>query len=227
MNLLFKIRCSFFLMWIINVYGGFAQSEKLSSQFTVARVKYSGGGDWYNDPSCIPNLLTYLNQNTNINAGRAERQVSLNDENLFSYPVIFLTGHGRISFSEKEFLHLRDYLMNGGFLYADDDYGLDEHFRREMEKVFPGKQMVEIPFSHPIYHVQYEFANGLPKVHEHDGKPPQGFGYFNEGRLVVFYTYSSNISDGWVDEEVYNDPSGIREQAFKMATNIIVYALIY
>jgi hypothetical protein len=227
MYLNFKIRFLLFVFWISYADSGFTQSEKSSSQLSIARIKYSGGGDWYNDPSCIPNLLQYLNRNTNINASNVENQVSLNDNNLYSYPVIFLTGHGRISLSEQEIICLRNYLMNGGFLYADDDYGLDDHFRREMKKVFPNKEMVEIPFSHPIFHIHYEFANGLPKIHEHDGKPPQGFGYFHEGRLVVFYTYSSNISDGWADVEVHNDPPEKRDQAFKMATNIIVYALIY
>jgi hypothetical protein len=224
---------TFYHKFFISIIGvlicstGSTRDIKSENLLTIARVKYSGGGDWYNDPSCIPNLAKYLRQYTNILINEEEKQIAVNDPDLFSYPFLFLTGHGRISFSEKEIIQLRQYLTHGGFLYADDDYGMDEYFRLEMKKVLPEKDFAEIPFSHPIFHIQYEFPNGLPKIHEHDGKPPQGFGYFHEGRLVVFYSYSSNISDGWADKEVHNDPPEIREQAFRMGTNIVVYALTY
>jgi len=153
--------------------------------------------------------------------------VSPGDDQLYSCPLLFLTGHGRIFFSQSEAERLRSYLTNGGFLYADDDYGMDEHFRREMKKVFPDKEMVELPFSHPIYHVLYDFPNGLPKIHEHDGGPPKGFGYFHDGRLVVFYSFNTNISDGWADADVHGDPPNVREAALKMGANIVLHALIY
>lgn len=195
--------------------------------FTIARIKYGGGGDWYNDPSILPNLLQFLRDNTTVEVRTEEEQVSPGDDQLYSCPLLFLTGHGRIFFSQSEAERLRSYLTNGGFLYADDDYGMDEHFRREMKKVFPDKEMVELPFSHPIYHVLYDFPNGLPKIHEHDGGPPKGFGYFHDGRLVVFYSFNTNISDGWADADVHGDPPNVREAALKMGANIVLHALIY
>ncbi len=203
-----------------------ASAQPVGSRFTVARLKYTGGGDWYNDPTSIPNLLDYLKRHTNIDAAKDEVKVSILDEDFFSYPFIFMTGHGRISFTTKEADRLRTYLTHGGFLYADDDYGMDEHFKREMKKVFPDKQLVEIPFSHAIFKSHFEFSNGLPKIHEHDGGPPAGYGYFHEGRLVVFYSFNTNISDGWADPDVHGDPPDKRELAFRMGTNIIVYALM-
>lgn len=194
-------------------------------RFRVARLQYGGGGDWYNDPSIIPNLQKYLSANTNLPSGLEEARVTLLDKELFNYPFLFMTGHGNIKFSEKEVVQLRKYLTGGGFLFADDDYGMDIYFRREMEKVFPQKRMLEIPFDHPIYHIYYEFNQGLPKIHEHDGGPPKGYGYFHEGRLVVFYAFNTNISDGWADPEVHKDPPQVRENALKMGTNIVLYAL--
>ena len=204
----------------------FPQKQSLGSQFTIARLKYNGGGDWYNDPSSIPNMLNYLKRFTNINAAENEIRISLLDDDLFMYPFLFMTGHGRISFSSEEANRLRLYLSSGGFLYADDDYGMDEHFRREMKKVFPGETLIEIPFSHGVYHIQFDFVGGLPKIHEHDGGIPKGFGLFHDGRLVTFYTFNTNISDGWADPEVHGDSQEIREMAFRMGTNIIVYALM-
>ncbi len=203
-----------------------AQANPTLSQFTIARLHYGGGGDWYNDPSIIPNMLDFLGKNTGIDVAREEARVTINSEELFSFPFLFLTGHGRIAFSPEEAVRLRTYLTHGGFLYADDDYGMDEHFRREMKKVFPDKELVELPFSHEIYHIHFNFANGLPKIHEHDGGPPHGFGYFHEGRLVVFYTFATNISDGWADPDVHGDPENVREQAFRMGTNIILYSMM-
>ncbi len=202
-----------------------AQHKTPSSEFALARLKYHGGGDWYNDPSIIPNLLTFMKDNTTINVGSAEAVVEITDEDLFAYPVIFITGHGRISFSNEEAARLRLYLTSGGFLYADDDYGMDKSFRQEIKKVFPQSELIEIPFSHPIFHCHFEFLDGLPKIHEHDGGAPQGFGVFYEGRMVVFYSFNTNISDGWADPNVHNDPPEVRQKAFQMGTNIMVYAL--
>lgn len=197
------------------------------NEVQIARLKYSGGGDWYNDPSGEVNLLKYVQSVTGIKTRPEYVFVDINSDKIFNYPILFMTGHGNINFSESEAKRLRKYLENGGFLYADDDYGMDQAFRREMKKVFPEQTFQEIPFNHPIYHSFFHFDKGLPKIHEHDKKPPQGFGYFLNGRLVVFYTYESNLGDGWVDQEVYNDPPEIRELALKMGTNIVVYALTH
>lgn len=194
-----------------------------SYDLTIARLKYDGGGDWYNDSDIIPNLAHELNRRTTLKVNPQQAIVSLDDENLFDYPFIFMTGHGNIVFSDYEVKRLREYLIKGGFLYADDDYGMDKYFRREIKKVFPGLELEELPFSHPIYHCFYDFPHGLPKIHKHDGKPPKGYGIFYEGRLVVFYTYETNISDGWTD--AHDDPPDKREEAFKMGINIIIYAM--
>ncbi len=195
------------------------------SAIRLARVKYGGGGDWYNDPSSEVNLLNFVRKNTNINVAPVYEYVDLSSDNLFLYPIIFLTGHGNVSFSETEVRRLRAYLDNGGFLYIDDDYGLDASIRREMKKVFPDQQFRELPFSHGIYHSHFQFPNGLPKIHEHDGKVPQGFGLFDNGRLCVYYTIETNPSDGWADPDVHGDPPDKRQAALQMGTNIIVYAL--
>jgi hypothetical protein len=197
----------------------------LAQNFTIARLKYEGGGDWYNDPDIIPNLAQELNKRTNIKTDITEKVVSLNDDNLFQCPFLFVTGHGNINLSEEEVKNLREFLTNGGFLYADDDYGMDESFRREMKRVFPDIDLVELPNDHPIYHVIYNFLNGLPKIHEHYEGLPKGLGLFYQGRLVVFYSWNSNISDGWT--EAHNDPLEKREIAFKMGVNIVAYALTH
>jgi len=192
-----------------------------SAQFQMARLKYSGGGDWYNDPDIIPNLAKELNSRTNVKVMTDEAQVSLLDDKLYGYPFLFMTGHGNISLTDEEVKRLRQYLETGGFLYADDDYGMDESFRREMARVFPNNQLVELPFDHPIYHEVYDFAAGPPKIHEHYEGPPKGYGIFLGGRLVVYYTYNSNVSDGWTPS--HNDPPEVREQAFRMGINIVSY----
>lgn len=200
-----------------------AQGNK--SAVKLARVKYSGGGDWYNDPSSEVNLLKFIKQHTNINVDPVYEYVDLATDNLFLYPLIFLTGHGNMNFTEQESKRLRAYLENGGFLYIDDDYGLDEFIRKEIKKVFPEQSFVEIPFSHGIYNCFYKFPNGLPKIHEHDGKIPQGFGIFHEKRLCVFYTYECNLGDGWADPDIHNDTPDRREVSLKMGTNVLVWAL--
>jgi len=201
--------------------------QQTEGVFTIARVKYNGGGDWYNDPDVIPNLLRFMAEHTNVLVANDQRIVELTDENLFSYPVLYLTGHGNIVFSDEEVRRLRAYLIGGGFLYADDDYGMDKAFRREIKKVFPDRDLVELPLSHPIYRAHFSFPDGLPKIHQHNGKPPQGFGIFHEGRLVVYYTYETNISDGWADPDVHHDPPEVRRKALEMGTNIMVYALTH
>jgi hypothetical protein len=199
--------------------------QRVESEFRIARLKYSGGGDWYNDPTEEPNLLRFIRQQTNIDVDPRYEFVDLSSDRLFAYSFLFLTGHGNISFSDYEVQRFRTYLTNGGFLYADDDYGMDAAFRREMKKVFPDQTLVELPFSYGLYHCQFEFPNGVPKTHEHDGKPPQGFGIFYKGRLVVYYTYESNPSDGWNDPEVHHDPEPVRQEALRFGTNIVVWAL--
>jgi hypothetical protein len=198
--------------------------QRIESQFRIARLKYSGGGDWYNDPSAEPNLLKFVKENTVIDADPRYEFLDLSSEKLFSYPFLYMTGHGNILFSDYEIQRLRSYLMNGGFLYADDDYGMDKAFRREIKKVFADQDLVELPFSHGLYSCQFNFPNGVPKTHEHDGKPPQGFGIFHKGRLVIYYTYESNPSDGWVDPEVHGDPESVRQEALRFGTNIVVWA---
>lgn len=199
---------------------------KLSSSFKIVRLKYAGGGDWYNDPSAEVNMMDYLKKNTNIDIDESKfYYIDISSDDIYNFPFILITGHGNISFSDDEVKRLRTYLERGGFLYADDDYGMNESFRREMKKVFPDQEMKELPFDHSIYNSHFSFPKGLPKIHEHDGKPPQGFGYFINGRLCVYYTYETNISDGWADPREHEDPPEKREEAFKMGTNIIVYAL--
>ena len=205
----------------------FPQTAKVSSALKIARLKYDGGGDWYNDPQEEVNLLKFVKQNTAIDVDPVYEFVEISSEKFYSYPFIFLTGHGNMVFSDADAKRLRTYLENGGFIYADDDYGMDKAFRHEIKKVFPDQDLVELPFSYNLYHAQYDFPNGPPKTHEHDGKPPQGFGLFNKGRLVLYYTYESNPSDGWNDPEVHVDPPEKREEALRFGTNIIVFALTH
>ncbi|NJD22811.1 MAG: DUF4159 domain-containing protein [Melioribacter sp.] len=200
----------------------FAQND---NGFKIARLKYNGGGDWYNDPSEEVNLLKYVAQNTNIKTKPVYEFVDLTNGNIFEYSFLFMTGHGNIVFSDIEAAKLRTYLENGGFIYVDDDYGLDKAFRREIKKVFPEKDLTELPYSYGLYHCFYDFPNGAPKTHEHDGRPPQGFGIFFNGRLCLYYTYESNPSDGWADPEVHKDPPAKREEALKFGTNIVVWVL--
>jgi len=203
----------------------YSQAKMPGSEFAIARLKYAGGGDWYNDPSIIPNLLAFMQKHTNVDVARAEVIVDIADQDLFAYPVLFMTGHGRINFSREDAQRLRTYLMAGGFLYADDDYGMDKSFRAEIKKVFPEGRLVELPFSHEIFHAHFRFAKGAPKIHEHDGGPPKSYGIFYQGRMVVFYTFDTNISDGWADPDVHKDPPEVRRKAFEMGTNIMIYAL--
>jgi len=200
----------------------FAQN---TGAFQVVRLKYSGGGDWYNDQSSEVNLLNFVKAHTNIQVKAEYKFVDIASDEMFSYPFLFMTGHGNIVFSQSEADRLRKYLENGGFLYVDDDYGLDKAFRREIKKVFSDKELVELPFNYGMYHILYDFPSGPPKTHEHDGKAPQGFGIFIDNRLAVYYTYESNPADGWADPEVHNDPPEKREEALKFGANMVVWVL--
>jgi hypothetical protein len=204
-----------------------AQSGKVSSALSLPRVKYAGGGDWYNDPSAEVNLLRFLAEATEITVDGRPRVVDLASDDLFGYPIVFLTGHGNISLNDTEVRNLRTYLEEGGFLFADDDYGMDAAFRRELKKVFPDDGLVELPFTHGLYSIQFPFPGGPPKTHQHDDEPPQGFGLFKKGRLVVYYTYESNPSDGWADPDVHNDPPDKRTEALQFGANVIVWALTH
>jgi hypothetical protein len=190
----------------------------------IARLKYNGGGDWYANKTSLPNLISFCNKQLDVNLAPEEDIVEVGSSEIFSYPFIHLTGHGNIVLSDQEAKNLRNYLIAGGFLHADDNYGLDKFFRREMKKVFPELNFVEIPFSHPIYHQKFNFSSGLPKVHEHDNKPPQGFGLIYEGKLVCFYTYECDLGNGWEDQEIYNDPETTRQKALQMGANILQFA---
>jgi hypothetical protein len=193
---------------------------------TISRIKYQGGGDWYNGPTEIPNLLAYIREHTAIRTASSEIRVEILDEAFFAYPITYLTGHGNIRFSEEEVRRLRRYLENGGFLIANDDYGLDKAFRREMERVFPDKSLVELPPSFGLFRKPFRFDT-LPKIHEHNGARPQAFGIFHEGRLVVFYAHESDLGDGWDDADVHGDPPEKRLAALQFGTNVVMWALTH
>ena len=197
----------------------------LGQEFSIARVNYGGGGDWYCDPSSIPNILNYLTKNTSIKADHDEYRIKLTTKELRGHPYLYMTGHGNIRFTDEEIIQLREYLMGGGFLHTDDNYGLNTSFRREMKRVFPDRDFVELPHDHAVFHSYFDMPNGLPKIHEHDGKPPQLFALYNEDRIMVIYSYESDLGDGWEDEEVHNDPSELRVAALQMGVNIIYFAL--
>ena len=193
--------------------------------FSITRIQYEGGGDWYSDPSSIPNLLQYVKNNTNIKVNTQEKRGKIGDDIFNSSNYFYLTGHGNIKFNDNEAQMLRDHLLNGAFLHADDNYGMDKYFKREMKRVFPEKEWVELPLDHPIFNIYYKFPNGLPKIHEHNNKPPQALGLFNEGSLMVLYTYESDLGDGWENPNIHGDPQELHEKALKIGTNIILYAL--
>ena len=190
----------------------------------VAILKYNGGGDWYSNPTAIPNLVAFANTNIKTNISKNPQSVAVGSEDIFNYPMLFMTGHGNVFFSDEDAENLRNYLISGGFLHISDNYGLDKFIRKELKKVFPKALFQEIPSNHPIYNQTFKFPNGIPKIHEHDKKPAQGFGLFFEGRLVVFYDYETDLSDGWEDEIIHNNPKSVREKALKMGANIIEYA---
>ena len=191
----------------------------------LARLQYEGGGDWYANPSSLPNLIRAVAERTTLPIERTEATVRLTDAVLFDFPFLHLTGHGEIRLASTEVARLREYLLRGGFLHADDNYGLDESFRREIARVFPDRPLVEIPTSHPIYHLVYDFPNGPPKIHEHDGKPARGYGIFIGDRLAVYYTFSADLGNGWEDVGTYPDPPALHEQAIRLGVNLVTYAV--
>ena len=190
----------------------------------VAVLKYNGGGDWYANPTAIPNLIEFSNKNIKTFISKNPTRVSAGSSDIFNFPIIFMTGHGNVFFTDKEANNLRQYLISGGFLHISDNYGLDKYIRPQLKKVFPKLELQEIPFTHPIFNQTFTFEKGIPKIHEHDKKMPQGFGLFFEGRLVCFYDYESDLSDGWEDPEVHNNSSETRLKALQMGSNIIEYA---
>lgn len=194
------------------------------SQLKIAKVKYNGGGDWYANKTALPNLIEYCNNELGMSLAPTEDNVEVGSPDLFDYPFLYMTGHGNVVFSSQEAANLRNYLIGGGFLHIDDNYGLDQFIRLELKKIFPELELVELPFTHPIYHQKYDLPKGLPKVHEHDGKAPQGFGLVYEGRLVVFYTFECDLGNGWEDQRIYNDSPEKRTEALKMGANILTYA---
>ncbi|GAB4281211.1 MAG: DUF4159 domain-containing protein [Marinilabiliales bacterium] len=197
----------------------------LSAQYPVkiGLLKYNGGGDWYANPTSLPNLIKFCNDKLGTKIDPEYLTVEVGSMDIYNCPFIHMTGHGNVIFSDLEAQNLRNYLIAGGFLHIDDNYGLDVYARREMKKVFPELDFVELPFDHPIYHQKFDFKDGLPKIHEHDGKPPQGFGLIYEGRLVCFYTYECDLGDGWEDQAVHGDSQEIRLKALQMGANIISY----
>lgn len=192
---------------------------------TIARLHYDGGGDWYANPTSLPNLLEAIASRTGLRVSRSPVEVRLLDPDLGDHPYLYVTGHGEIRWSERELAALRTYLERGGFLHADDNYGLDPSFRREIRRAFPDRPLVDVPLDHPVYHIVYELPFGLPKIHEHDGLPAQGLGIFLDGRLAVYYSYESDLGDGWEDPSVHDDPPEVRESAIRMGVNLFVYAL--
>ncbi len=197
----------------------------LLAQVKVGKLKYGGGGDWYANKTSLPNLISFCNKNMATKLVPEPQVVEPGSAALFGIPFVHMTGHGNVFFTDQEARNLRKYLEGGGFLHIDDNYGLDKHIRREMRKVFPDAEFVEIPYNHPNYHQKFQFARGLPKVHEHDKKAPQGFGIFIKEKLVCYYSYECDLGNGWEDQSVYNDPDNVRQDALKMGANIVSYAL--
>lgn len=190
----------------------------------LAILKYKGGGDWYGNPTALPNLIAYCNTHIHTKIDTKPQTVEVGSSDIFQYPFLHMTGHGNVFFSETDAENLRNYLISGGFLHIDDNYGMEPFITKELKKVFPNKTLIEIPADHNIFNTAFNFPNGLPKIHEHDGKRPQAFGIFNEDRLVLLFTYESDLGDGWEDPEIHNDPTDVREKALKMGANIIKYA---
>jgi Domain of unknown function (DUF4159) len=194
---------------------------------TIGRLHYDGGGDWYANPSSLPNLLSAIRTRTRLRVATEEKVVTLSDDDLWNVPYLYMTGHGNVHWSDRDLATLRRYLQQGGFLHADDNYGMDASIRRELARLFPDHPLVEVPLDHPVYRLVYDFPKGMPKIHVHDGKPAQGFGIFIDGRLVVYYSYQSDLGDGWEDPQVHHDTPDKREAALKMGVNLFAYAVGY
>ena len=200
----------------------FYLANDISDDFNITRIKYSGGGDWYADPSSLSNLLRFVEKNTKIKTAENEIKTEINNSKFFDNSYYYLTGHGNIKFNSKERTQIREALLNGAFLHADDNYGMDESFRKEIKKIFPEKELVELPKNHKIFNIYYKFPNGLPKIHEHDGKPPQALALFDNNKIILLYTYQSDLGDGWEDPNIHNVPINKHQNALKMGTNIII-----
>lgn len=211
---MYKFLKTFLLLFILNA----AQAQE------IAVLKYNGGGDWYANPTSLPNLIAFCNQNINTRINPTPRTVETASVEIFQYPFIHMTGHGNVYFTPEDISNLRNYLFSGGFLHIDDNYGMDKFLRPELQKVFPDKELVELPVNHPIFTYHYRFPNGLPKIHEHDNLPPQAFGIYHENRLVLLYTYETDLGNGWESQEVHNNPEEVRLKALQMGANIIKYA---
>ena len=214
-----KFRFILFLSLFFFVQTLIAQQTVLK----IAKLKYGGGGDWYSNKTSLPNLIRFCNINLRTTLAPDEDIVETGSREIFNYPFVHMTGHGNVVFSQAEADNLRNYLVSGGFLHIDDNYGMDKFIRLELKKVFPELELIELPFNHPIYHQKCKFPNGLPKVHEHDGKPPRGYGLYHEGRLVLFYSHECDLGNGWEDQIIYNDPEEVRQKALQMGANIISY----
>ncbi len=211
--------CFLFLLLQLNL---FAQDG-----FQLAVLKYQGGGDWYaNLETSLPNLINFCNRELKTTISQEQAIVEASSPEIFNYPLVHMTGHGNVVFNEQEVTNLRNYLLAGGFLHIDDNYGMDQFVRRELKKIFPNEKLVELPYDHPIYSAAFNFRNGLPKVHEHDKKPPQGLGIIKNGRLLLFYTYEADLGDGWEDPEVHNDSEEIRRKALEMGANILTFVFL-
>lgn len=206
------------LLYILMAFPAFLYGQE------IAVLKYSGGGDWYGNPTSLPNLAKFCNQNINTKLNTRTAVVEAGSPDLFSYPFVHMTGHGNVVFSDNDAANLKNYLSSGGFLHIDDNYGMDQFIRKELKKIFPNKELVPVPVSHEIFKGPFAFPSGMPKIHEHDNKAPQAWGIFLEGRLVLLYTVETDLGDGWEDQEVHNDPREVREKALKMGANIVNYA---
>ena len=211
-----KLRC-----WIMILFTGilnFANAQE------IAVLKYNGGGDWYANPTALPNLIKFCNENINTGIASKPQTVEPGSTDIFQFPFVHMTGHGNVVFNDDELENLRNYLLSGGFLHIDDNYGMNEYIRKELKKLFPEKDLTEIPANHPIFNTAFSFPEGLPKIHEHDQQPPQALGIFENDRLVLLFTYESDLGDGWESPQVHNDPEEVRQKALKMGANIIKYA---
>jgi hypothetical protein len=210
---------------IISFITFYSTSEVVAqSTLKIAKLKYGGGGDWYANKTSLPNLIKFCNAELKMNLNPNEDIVDVGSPDLFTYPFVHMTGHGNVVFTDSEAQNLRNFLLSGGFLHIDDNYGMDQFVRREMKKVFPELSFVELPFDHPVYRLKYHFPDGLPKVHEHDGKKPQGFGLIWKGRLICYYSYETDLGNGWEDQSVYKDPEELRRKALQMGANLVSYA---
>ncbi|MGJ3234638.1 DUF4159 domain-containing protein [Marivirga sp.] len=209
---------SLLILFFLTILSAFSQEVK------IAKLKYNGGGDWYANKTALPNLIEFCQAELNLPMSNKDYVVEVGSKEIYQYPYIYMTGHGNVVLSDDEAQNLRNYLIAGGFLHIDDNYGLDQFIRLEMKKVFPESDFVEIPYDHPIYHQKFKFEDGLPKIHEHDGKPAQGFGIIYEGRVVCYYSYESDLGNGWEDQSIHKDPEEVRLKALKMGANIISFA---